>query len=915
VTPDGAKEQDLADSPASTDVGGERRVEVLAQLGLALSQSVTTADVARVIVDHGMRASRSDVCTLYTLDEASSALVLIGERGCNPAVLETIQRITRESGNPVYRTISTNELLWAENDEEYAALFPGLARLASRGPRARAFWAAPLIAEGRPFGLLGMGFYEPRPFSAEERRFVVTFIAQCAEALLRARRLQAERAARALAEKLQASLSTTLRSIGDAVITTDEHTVVTMMNPAAMELTGLREGEARGRPLAAVLHLVARDTGARAADLARLVLDQGGVVRRTGEIALLRRDGRDVPIHDLGAPIRNERGVVEGVVLVCRDVTAEKRELSRKAMLADATAALAESLDYEETLARVARIAVPGLADWCAVDVVKEGEPTPKRLAIAHIDPVKIRLAHELVANLPGNPGATRGIEAVLRSGKSEIHPNVRVPPPEPGEDAYRGIVRALGVRSAMLVPLRARGRTLGVLTFVMAESGRNYTDDDLTFAEDLARRCAVALDNALLYEEQHQARHRADVASRAKDDFLAAVSHELRTPLNAIMGWATLLSSSPVEPERRDRAIATIGRNAVAMAQLIDDLLDMSRVVSGQLRLEVQPVELARVVESAVDSIRPTADAKNIVVVTKPGDTLPLLPGDPARLTQIIWNLLSNAVKFTPQHGRVEIALRRDGACVEISVRDTGKGIDPRFLPHVFDPFRQEESSSSRGRGGLGLGLAITRQLVELHRGKIEARSEGLGCGSEFIVRFTTAPSRAPVSVLRSTAPRRVGPFVPTADVVGLRVLVVDDDDDARALAKDILESCGCRVTLADSVDAALAAFAGEVPDVLLSDVAMPSRDGYDLIRAVRAMSPAAGGEVPAAALTAYARAEDRRRLLDAGFSMHVPKPLEASELIAVLTNLMRFRPGRVASPIPPPLPETPENGTSEAG
>jgi len=233
--------------------------------------------------------------------------------------------------------------------------------------------------------------------------------------------------------------------------------------------------------------------------------------------------------------------------------------------------------------------------------------------------------------------------------------------------------------------------------------------------------------------------------------------------------------------------------------------------------------------------------------------------------------------------------------------------------LPHVFDPFRQEESSSSRGRGGLGLGLAITRQLVDLHRGKIEARSEGLGCGSEFVVRLTTGASQPPVSVPRSTAPRRVGAFIPTPDVAGLRVLVVDDDDDARALAKDILESCGCRVTLAASVDAALAAFATEVPDVLLSDVGMPGRDGYDLIRAVRAMSPAAGGEVPAAALTAYARADDRRRLLDAGFSMHVPKPLEASELIAVLANLMRFRSGRAGStPVPPPPAE---NGTSEAG
>jgi CheY-like chemotaxis protein len=359
-------------------------------------------------------------------------------------------------------------------------------------------------------------------------------------------------------------------------------------------------------------------------------------------------------------------------------------------------------------------------------------------------------------------------------------------------------------------------------------------------------------------------------------------------------MGWSTLLSSSSLEPDRRERAIATIGRNAVAMAQLVDDLLDMSRVVSGKLRLDVQPVDLARVVESAVDSIRPTSDAKNVTVVARADDALPLLTGDPARLQQIIWNLLSNAVKFTPQHGRVEISLRVDGDFIEISVRDTGKGIDPRFLPHVFDPFRQEESSPSRARGGLGLGLAITRQLVELHRGRIEARSAGFGSGSEFVVRLSITGSQPSSSTMRAAAPRRARTFSPAADVAGLRVLVVDDDDDARALAKDILESCACRVTLAGSVDAALEAFSAEVPDVLLSDVAMPVRDGYDLIRAVRAMPAALGGDVPAAALTAYARAEDRRRLLDAGFSMHVPKPLEASELIAVLGNLMRFRGAR---------------------
>jgi PAS domain S-box-containing protein len=892
VTVHRGKGGDVADAPESSTARGAYYVEVLARLGQALSRSVTIDDVARVVVDHGMQAAGSDVCTLYALEESTRTLVLIGERGANPGVLETIRRISSASENRAYDTLATGEIVWAENDEEYAALYPGLVRARSAGPRARAFWAAPLITEGRAFGLLGMGFYEPRRFSIEERRFVVTFITQCADALLRARRLETEREARTLAEKLQASLSTTLRSIGDAVITTDQHTVVTMLNPAAMEMTGLRESEARGRRLADVLHLVDGETGGPAPDPARIVLEQGGVLRMTGEVRLRRRDGTEVAVHTLGTPVRNDRGVVEGVVLVCRDVTVEKRELLRKALLADATAVLAESLDYEETLARVARIAVPRLADWCTVDVLRAGEPQAKRLAVAHSDPAKIEVAQQLLARLPIDPNAARGIQAVLRTGKSELYTDIPGGAPADGEDPRRVVVRALGMRSAMIVPLRARGRTLGALTFVMAESGRRYADDDLAYAEDLARRCAVALDNALLYEEQHQARHRADIASRAKDDFLAAVSHELRTPLNAIMGWSTLLASSTLEPDRRERAIATIGRNAVAMAQLIDDLLDMSRVVSGRLRLEVQAVDVARMVDSAVDSIRPTSDAKNITVVTRLGEGLPHIQGDPARLQQVVWNLLSNAVKFTPQHGRVEIALRRDGAWVEIAVRDTGKGIDPRFLPHVFDPFWQEESSSSRGRGGLGLGLAITRQLVDLHRGRVEARSAGGGAGSEFIVRLPTSVSLPEVSI-RAPSPRRAAANAagPIDEVAGLRVLVVDDDEDARALAKDILESCACRVTLADSVDAALQAFSAEVPDVLLSDVAMPVRDGYDLIRTVRAMPTARGGDVPAAALTAYARAEDRRRLLDAGFSMHVPKPLEASELIAVLSNLMRFR------------------------
>ncbi len=874
------------------ELEGKRRLEALGSLAEALSSALTTSDVAAAIVEHGPHAAEADTCTLHALDDSTRVLDLIAERGINPAILERVRQVGPDSGNPTYSAITTGKAIWVQNDEEYRALFPSLADAAAPGARSQAFWVVPLVAESAPIGLLGMGFHAPRGFPGEERDFVETLGRYCSEAMLRARRLDAERTARAMAERAQASLATTLRSIGDAVIATDARGRVTIMNPVAEELTGWPEEEARGRPLGDVFKIINEHTRQPVTSPVDKVLELGTVVGLANHTLLVHRDGKhETPIDDSGAPIRGPNGTVDGVVLVFRDVTEKKLEEARRALLGDATTALSESLDYEATLAKVARLAVPRLADWCAVDIIVGGREGTKRLAVAHTDEAKLESARALAQKHPRDPNASMGVPNVLRTGKAELYPEIT---PDLLREAKvsREAIDALGLRSVMIVPLVTRSRTVGAMTFAWAESGSTYSKDDLAFAEELARRCAVAIENARVYAAEQHARQSADIANRAKDEFLAMVSHELRTPLNAIMGWAKMMSSSPLDEQKRTRAVETIDRNAVAMAQLIEDLLDISRIISGKMRLEVQTVELGRVVEAAVESVRPAAEAKSIRIKNTLESGIPSLLGDPTRLQQVVWNLLSNAVKFTPKGGQITIDVHLEDSGIVIRVTDTGKGIDPRFLPHVFDPFRQEDASHTRSRGGLGLGLAIARQLVELHGGNVEAQSEGEGRGATFIVHLPVAAVSAKLDPQPSQTRqiRLESSFERPKQLHGVRVLVVDDEEDARQLVKAILDECGCEVTLAGSVAEAMRLLHENVPDLLISDIGMPHEDGYDLIRQVRALPAASAGSLPAAALTAYARAEDRRRVLSAGYSMHIPKPVEPSELIAVVVSLTRF-------------------------
>jgi len=398
---------------------------------------------------------------------------------------------------------------------------------------------------------------------------------------------------------------------------------------------------------------------------------------------------------------------------------------------------------------------------------------------------------------------------------------------------------------------------------------------------------------------DQRQARKALDAAyrqaeesSRLKEEFLATISHELRTPLSAILGWARMLRLGQLSKENAAKALDTIERNARAQAQLIDDLLDVSRIVTGKLRMDVRPSDPNSFIDAAVEAVRPAAEAKGVRVQKVIDTGLISIPGDPVRLQQVIWNLLSNAIKFTPRGGRVQIRSERVNSHLEIVVSDTGQGIAPDFLPHVFDRFRQADQKTSRQHGGMGLGLAIVRHLVELHGGNVSATSEGEGQGATFTVRLPISPIyRLDSSGARvHPAARDLLPANDTPERLdGLRILIVDDEPDTRDLLREGLEYCGANVRVAGSAAEAVDAIVAEIPDILISDIGMPGIDGYDLIRQIRELPAEAGGKVAAVALTAYTRVEDRLQALRAGYDMHVPKPVELAELVAVAASVAR--------------------------
>jgi len=556
----------------------------------------------------------------------------------------------------------------------------------------------------------------------------------------------------------------------------------------------------------------------------------------------------------------------------------------RAGFLAAAGTALSASLDYESTLKAVAKLAVPTIADWCAVDMAGEGGSL-QRLAVAHVDPAKVELAVSLQERYPPDPSAPGGVHEVLRTGKPTFMS--RIPPAlvdaAARDDEHRRLLNELKLTSYMCVPLLAHGKAFGAITFVSAESEREYSEDDVRFAMELAARASLAVENARSYA-------RANEASRLKDEFLATLSHELRTPLNAVLGYARMLRLGTVEQEKATPALEVVERNATALKQIIEDVLDVSRIVAGRLRLNVESVDLPAILQESCATVIPAAHAKGVRLETVIDPLNAPVSGDPDRLQQIVWNLLSNAIKFTPRGGKVQLRLSRVNSHVEITVSDTGRGIAADFLPFVFERFRQGDASFSREHGGLGLGLAIARQLTELHGGTIVAASDGPGRGAIFTVKLPLMIVHPTQSELPVREHPRTDRQQPTVDIVprldGLHVLAVDDEPDSLNLLRHVLEGAGATVTAAASGLAALDILRTQLPDVIVADIGMPGMDGLQFIRAVRQM-PAPVRSTPSAALTAYARSQDRITSLASGFQMHLVKPIDPLELIVAVSTL----------------------------
>lgn len=593
------------------------------------------------------------------------------------------------------------------------------------------------------------------------------------------------------------------------------------------------------------------------------------------------------------SPIFNESGEVEAIAGTTRDVTERHQMENRNRFILDIDEAVRPLETPEEITHTLARLLGEYLdADRCDY---AEVEPDEDHFYVAG-DYTK--------GDTPSIVGRYRmadfGAEVLrrMRVNKLYVVDDVDHDPQITAEDlaAYR----QMGIQAVICVPLHKNGRYAACMA-VHQRTSRRWTPEEIELVGYVANRFWEAIERARVLKSlneslvrEQEARQTAETVNRVKDEFLATLSHELRTPLNAILGWATMLRNGRLNEADAARALETVERSARAQSQLIEDLLDISRIITGKLRLEITELDLSEVIAAATDAVRPAAEAKGIRLQVLLDSEAGLVSGDANRLQQVVWNLVSNAVKFTPKEGRVQIRLERINSHVEITVSDTGKGIDPDFLPHVFDRFRQADQTTTRRQGGLGLGLSIVRQLVEMHGGTVHAESEGDGTGTSFIVKLPrliahTRPGKEKEPRIHPTAGSSALHFEAAPELANLRMLVVDDETDSRELLRAVLEQCGAKVTTTSSAAEALEKLESATFDGLISDIGMPDEDGYTLIGKVRQLPSDKNGRLPAIALTAYARVEDRVRALNAGFQAHIPKPVEPIELVAVVVSLAK--------------------------
>jgi PAS domain S-box-containing protein len=683
--------------------------------------------------------------------------------------------------------------------------------------------------------------------------------------------------ARRQAEALRTShewLSTTLRSIGDAVIATDARGKVSFMNPIAEQLTGWTSSEAEGRDLVDVFRVVSHDTRRPVDTPVARVLRDGKSAGLAEPTILIARDGSEAAIDDSAAPIRSAAGELIGAVLVFRDVSTRRVDERRRAFLAHASAELAVSLDTRRTLATLARVAVPAVGDWCAIDLIEDGEL--RHLAVEHVDPYKVELVREIERRYPEDPQQSPGRHEVVRTGKPLFVPHItdEALVAAARDEQHLGLIRRLQLRSYIAAPLVTHGSVIGVLTLAMADSGRHYSEQDLELACALADRAALAVNHSRLYDEATAARREAERASRAKDEFLAMLGHELRNPLAPILTALQVMKLRASSEMEREREI--LERQVKHVVTLVDDLLDVSRITTGKIELARERIVLRDIVARAVEQVWPLLEERRHEVEVELPEEL-AVAGDPVRLAQVVANLVSNAAKYTEPGGRIQVAATREGSDVVLRVADNGVGLHPDLVPRVFDLFVQGRRSLDRAQGGLGLGLAIVRSVVELHGGRVSAHSDGLGSGSEFRVILPALDTE-----LVAPAPPPEPARAPLAG--GVKVLIVDDNEDALELLSEALVLSGYEThTAADAASALMCAEAVR-PQVALLDIGLPIMDGYDLARRLRQTS---GLEhVRLVAITGY-----RERARSAGFDEHLVKPISVDDLKRVVEQLLTAR------------------------
>jgi PAS domain S-box-containing protein len=905
-----------------------REAEAIAELGRLLTEGLDLDTVARRIAELARGLLHATATSVFHVDPASRDFICLatsGDRGAYapgdvaPRGVGAVGRAV-EQGQPV----TTADVLQDPEMREGRELLAPASY--------RSVLAVPLQVKGRIIGAFAAGDRPGRTFSGDEVRLAEALADHAAAALENAQ-LYAEAGERGREAELLSELA---RAVNASL---DLDTVLGRVTAAAKELcradrariavwdgnrqdmvfryaVGARTGDhdpapvvpgeglagealASGRPVRAVEPPDGPDRAGQG-----MQRDGGGVAVLLAPI----RMGEDVEglLYVDNPPVRAFSDRDEAILARLADHAAvalgnarlfageqaarsqAEARAGRTRLLADVSRVLASSLDYESTLGGVTRLLVPVHADWCVVHLARR-DGTVRRVALAHADPAHARLAVE-TRRRPPTGAWLEDVGAMtqsIRAGRSVLLADTAATRLEgfAADPGVHEVLCALRPHSALVVPMVARGRTLGTLTWLRTARGAAYTTEDLGLAEDVAARAAVAIDSARLYRRAERARVEAEAANQAKDEFLAVLSHELRTPLTSMLGWLRLLRSGQLGPDKVAQALEVVERNTRTQAQLINDLLDVSRIITGKLELDLYPVELAPILDEVAQAARRAAEAKGVAIeLTVNAATGPVL-GDPLRLGQILTNLIANAVKFTSAGGRVRVSLARAGTEVVIVVADDGIGIEPEVLAHVFDRFRQADSTITRRHGGLGLGLAIARHLAELHGGSVSAESRGLGHGATFTLRLPQPASARPEIAEPSSTPRPADGGHPT--LAGVRVLLVEDHPDTAELLHAVLGSRGAEVQVASSVAEALVTLAEREYDVLVSDIGMPDGTGYELVRCVHERARAAGRPpVPAVAVTAFAGSEDRERALAAGFSEYAAKPIEPATLVDTIAR-----------------------------